>query len=65
MQTQELEKNFYTIRELMVIRGVKDRQSIHDWLKRNKVPTRKLDGKMIVVLKSKVDSFLRSGRRES
>ncbi len=58
MPTQELVKNFYTIKELMQIRGVKDRQSVHDWLKRNNIATSRLDGKIIVVLKDKVDGYL-------
>ncbi len=54
----ELIKNFYTIKELMEIRGVKDRQSVHDWLKRNNVQTSKLDDNIVVVLKDRVHELL-------
>jgi hypothetical protein len=59
MQSEQLEKNFYTIRELMDIRGVKDRQSIHDWLKRNRIQAKKLDGKIVVVLKKDISALLK------
>jgi hypothetical protein len=52
MSATKIRKNFYTIKELMEIRGVKDRQSVHDWLKRNNVSTQKLDGNIVIVLKS-------------
>ncbi len=49
---------------MMEIRGVKDRQSVHDWLKRNNIQTRKLDGKIVVVLKSDIKQFIDSDRKE-
>ncbi len=64
MPTSELKKNFYTIKELMKIRGVKDRQSVHDWLKRNNIQTRKLDDKIVVVLKEDAEHYLKRIMRE-
>ena len=52
-----LKKNFYTIQELMKLKGVKSRQAIHQWLKWHKVPSEKI-GSYVVVEKAKVEALL-------
>ena len=48
MSGMGLEKNFYTIQELMKKKGVKSRQAIHQWLKWHKISTEKI-GTYVVV----------------